>query len=194
MIQTSSPSALAIAEGRPFPRGASLDGSGTNFALFSAHATRVELCLFDTEGHETRVDLPAYTDEVWHGYLPDLQPGQLYAYRVHGPYGPTQGHRFNANKLLIDPYARELSGDLVWCDELYGYTVGHPDKDLSFDERDSAPFVPKAVAATIAMMISAVASISIPSAAISTSVWALPAASMDSTPYEGSVLLASRTA
>ncbi|SEW14277.1 glycogen debranching protein GlgX [Luteibacter sp. 329MFSha] len=145
MTQTPTDPAIRITEGRPFPRGASFDGSGTNFAIFSAHATRVELCLFDDEGNETRIDLPEYTDEVWHGYLPDVKAGQLYGYRVHGPYEPTQGHRFNANKLLIDPYARELAGDLVWCDELYGYTVGHPDKDLSFDERDSAPFVPKAV-------------------------------------------------
>jgi len=145
MTQNPPASAVVVAEGRPFPRGATFDGSGTNFALFSANATRVELCLFDADGNETRVDLPEYTDEVWHGYFPDVKPGQLYGYRVHGPYEPTQGHRFNANKLLIDPYARELSGDLVWCDELYGYTVGHPDKDLSFDERDSAPFVPKAV-------------------------------------------------
>ena len=145
MTQNPPASAIVVAEGRPFPRGATFDGAGTNFALFSANATRVELCLFDADGNETRIDLPEYTDEVWHGYLPDVKPGQLYGYRVHGPYEPTQGHRFNANKLLIDPYARELSGDLVWCDELYGYTVGHPDADLSFDERDSAPFVPKAV-------------------------------------------------
>ncbi|MEX1827098.1 glycogen debranching protein GlgX [Luteibacter sp. CQ10] len=135
----------AVSEGRPFPRGAAYDGSGTNFALFSAHATRVELCLFDDEGRETRVDLPEYTDEIWHGYLPNVKPGQRYGYRVHGPYEPAKGHRFNPNKLLIDPYARELTGDLVWCDELYGYTIGHPDQDLSYDERDSAPFVPKAV-------------------------------------------------
>ncbi|URX62101.1 glycogen debranching protein GlgX [Luteibacter anthropi] len=134
-----------VTEGRPFPRGACFDGEGTNFALFSAHATRVELCLFDDDGKETRIELPEYTDEIWHGYLPGVRPGQLYGYRVHGPYEPEQGHRFNPNKLLIDPYARELAGELTWCDELYGYTVGHPDKDLSFDERDSAPFVPKAV-------------------------------------------------
>lgn len=134
-----------ITEGRPFPRGACFDGEGTNFALFSAHATRVELCLFDDDGKETRIELPEYTDEIWHGYLPGVRPGQWYGYRVHGPYEPEQGHRFNPNKLLIDPYARELAGELTWCDELYGYTVGHPDKDLSFDERDSAPFVPKAV-------------------------------------------------
>ncbi|QDE39672.1 glycogen debranching protein GlgX [Luteibacter pinisoli] len=134
-----------VREGRAFPRGAHFDGEGTNFALFTAHGTRVELCLFDDEGNETRVDLPEYTDEIWHGYLPGVGPGQQYGYRVHGPYEPTQGHRFNPNKLLVDPYARELAGDLVWCDELFGYTIGHPDADLSFDERDSAPFVPKAV-------------------------------------------------
>jgi isoamylase len=144
MTQTDTPRP-AVQEGRPFPRGAQFDGQGTNFALFSAHATRVELCLFDDDGNETRVDLPEFTDEVWHGYLPDVKPGQLYGYRVHGPYEPAQGHRFNANKLLIDPYARELAGDLVWRDELFGYTIGHPDADLSFDERDSAPYVPKAV-------------------------------------------------
>ncbi|MBB4130952.1 glycogen debranching protein GlgX [Xanthomonas sp. 3075] len=134
-----------IRQGRPFPRGAMFDGKGTNFALFSAHATRVELCLFDEQGTEVRVDLPEYTNEIWHGYLPDVKPGQRYGYRVHGPYAPTEGHRFNHNKLLMDPYARELEGDLVWADELYGYTVGHPDGDLSFDERDSAPFMPKCV-------------------------------------------------
>lgn len=105
----------------------------------------MELCLFDEQGNESRVDLPEYTNEIWHGYLPDVKPGQRYGYRVHGPYAPTEGHRFNHNKLLLDPYARELDGDLVWADELYGYTVGHPDGDLSFDERDSAPFMPKCV-------------------------------------------------
>ncbi|MFC6842049.1 glycogen debranching protein GlgX [Xanthomonas theicola] len=134
-----------IRQGRPFPRGAVFDGQGTNFALFSAHATRVELCLFDEAGTETRLDLPEYTNEIWHGYLPDVKPGQRYGYRVHGPYAPSEGHRFNYNKLLLDPYAREIDGDLVWADELYGYTVGHPDGDLSFDERDSAPFMPKCV-------------------------------------------------
>ncbi|UKE49396.1 glycogen debranching protein GlgX [Xanthomonas translucens] len=134
-----------IRQGRPFPRGAVFDGQGTNFALFSAHATRVELCLFDDSGAETRLDLPEYTNEIWHGYLPDVQPGQRYGYRVHGPYAPGEGHRFNPNKLLLDPYAREIEGDLIWADELYGYTVGHPDGDLSFDERDSAPFMPKCV-------------------------------------------------
>ena len=134
-----------VREGRPFPQGATFDGKGTNFALFSAHATRVDLCLFDEAGNEQRIELPEYTNEVWHGYLPEVKPGQRYGYRVHGPYAPTEGHRFNPHKLLLDPYAREIEGDLTWSDELYGYTIGHPDADLSFDERDSAPFMPKAV-------------------------------------------------
>ena len=134
-----------VREGRPFPQGATFDGKGTNFALFSAHATRVDLCLFDDAGNEERIELPEYTNEVWHGYLPGVKPGQRYGYRVHGPYAPAEGHRFNHHKLLLDPYAREIEGDLTWSDELYGYTIGHPDADLSFDERDSAPFMPKAV-------------------------------------------------
>ncbi|MGE6331627.1 glycogen debranching protein GlgX [Stenotrophomonas sp. NPDC077659] len=138
-------SASRIREGRPFPQGATFDGQGTNFALFSAHATKVELCLFDDGGNEQRIELPEYTNEIWHGYLPDVKPGQRYGYRVHGPYAPADGHRFNHHKLLLDPYAREIDGDLTWADELYGYTIGHPDGDLSFDERDSAPFMPKAV-------------------------------------------------
>ncbi|OLO02804.1 glycogen debranching enzyme GlgX [Salinicola socius] len=134
-----------IREGLPYPLGATWDGLGVNFALFSANATRVELCLFDETGQEEveRVVLPEYTDEVWHGYLPDAHPGQLYGYRVHGPYDPEAGHRFNPNKLLIDPYAKQLVGELIWDDALYGYTIGHEDGDLSFDERDSAPFMPR---------------------------------------------------
>ncbi|HXI35635.1 MAG TPA: glycogen debranching protein GlgX, partial [Burkholderiales bacterium] len=114
--------------------------------LFSAHATKVELCLFDIEGKEEidRIELPEYTDEVWHGYLPDARPGTVYGYRVHGPYEPDNGHRFNHHKLLLDPYAKQLVGDLQWHDALFGYTIGHPDKDLSFDERDSAPYMQKA--------------------------------------------------
>jgi glycogen operon protein len=135
-----------ISEGHPFPLGATWDGQGVNFAIFSAHATKVELCLFDSEGkiELERIELPEYTDEVWHGYLPNLQPGQVYGYRVHGPYEPLAGHRFNPNKLLIDPYAKQLVGTLIWDEALFGYTIGHPDMDLSFDERDSAPYVPKA--------------------------------------------------
>ncbi|UFH51462.1 glycogen debranching protein GlgX [Pseudomonas sp. KNUC1026] len=134
-----------IREGLPFPLGANWDGLGVNFALFSANATKVELCIFDEEGKEEleRIELPEYTDEIFHGYLPDAHPGMVYGYRVYGPYDPKNGHRFNHNKLLIDPYAKQLVGELKWSEALFGYTIGHPDDDLSFDERDSAPFVPK---------------------------------------------------
>src|ERR1700761_6481453 len=136
-----------LREGLPHPRGATWDGSGTNFALFSANATKVEVCLFDDSGRQEvqRIELPEFTDEIWHGYLPDVAPGQLYGYRVHGPYAPTEGHRFNPNKLLLDPYARAHAGKLVWDDACFGYTIGHEDGDLSFDERDSAEFMPKCV-------------------------------------------------
>jgi len=135
----------AVWPGRPYPRGAHWDGEGVNFALFSEHAEKVELCLFDENGDNEvqRIELPEYTDQVWHGYLPEARPGQLYGYRVHGPYQPEHGHRFNPNKLLIDPYARAIVGDLRWDDALFGYTIGHPEGDLSFDERDSAPFMPR---------------------------------------------------
>ncbi|KPC54436.1 glycogen debranching protein GlgX [Amantichitinum ursilacus] len=137
----------AIKEGSPVPQGASWDGNGVNFALFSAHATKVELCLFDDSGQTEleRIELPEYTDEVWHGYIPDLAPGQVYGYRVHGPYDPEAGHRFNPNKLLLDPYAKRHVGQLVWAPEVFAYTVGHKDGDLSFDKRDSAKYVPKCV-------------------------------------------------
>ena len=131
--------------GLPYPLGAKWDGGGVNFALFSAHAEKVELCLFDSpDGRETaRIRLPENTHEIWHGYLPDVRPGQLYGYRVHGPYHPEAGHRFNHHKLLIDPYARLLRGRLIWDDAVFGYIVGHEAADLSFDERDSAAFMPK---------------------------------------------------
>jgi glycogen operon protein len=134
-----------LTEGLPYPLGATWDGIGVNFALFSAHATRVELCLFDAKGEREleRLELFEYTDEVWHGYLRDLRPGAVYAYRVHGPYEPDAGHRFNPNKLLLDPYAKGLVGRFQWRPEIFGYTVGAKNDDLSFDERDSAPFVPK---------------------------------------------------
>jgi glycogen operon protein len=134
-----------VREGRPYPLGATWDGLGVNFALFSANATRVELCLYDASGTREidRVELPEYTDEVWHGYLPDARPGTTYGYRVHGPYEPTAGHRFNPNKLLIDPYAKQLVGQVEWNPALFGYRMESGD-DLTFDERDSAPFVPKA--------------------------------------------------
>jgi len=134
-----------IREGKPFPLGATWDGLGVNFAIFSAYATKVELCLFDERGlrEVERIDLPEYTDEVWHGYLPHARPGTVYGYRVHGPFAPDAGHRFNPNKLVIDPYARQLVGQLRWGPELFGYQLDHPDKDKSFDERDSAPFMHK---------------------------------------------------
>ena len=126
--------------GRPYPLGASWDGGGVNFALFSANATQVELCLFDPDAARevARVMLPACTDQVWHGYLPDARPGLIYGYRVHGPYEPAQGHRFNPNKLLIDPYARAFAGNFRWSDAHYGYRLGHVNGDLSFDSRDNA--------------------------------------------------------
>ncbi|MFP4550118.1 MAG: alpha-amylase family glycosyl hydrolase, partial [Spirochaetales bacterium] len=138
-------SASRVWPGLPYPLGATWDGTGTNFAIFSAHAERVELCLFDhTGGHEVdRVSLPEYTHEIWHGYLPDVRPGQLYGYRVYGPYAPQEGHRFNHHKLLIDPYAKALVGELTWSDAHYGYTIGSEQEDLSFDTRDSAPYMPK---------------------------------------------------
>ena len=136
-----------LREGMPHLRGAAWDGDGVNFSLFSAHATGVELCLFDANGEREleRIALPEYTDEIWHGYLEGAAPGLVYGYRVHGPYEPEQGHRFNPNKLLLDPYARELIGSLTWDPACFGYTIGAENEDLSFDERDSAPFVPKAV-------------------------------------------------
>jgi len=134
-----------VREGHSFPLGATWDGVGVNFALFSAHASKVELCLFDIDGKREleRIELPEFTDEVWHGYLPEARPGTVYAYRVHGPYEPAAGHRFNPNKLLVDPYARQLVGEIKWDPAVFGYTLGAPDKDLSFDKRDSGPFVPK---------------------------------------------------
>ena len=133
-----------IAEGKPYPLGATWTGLGVNFALFSGHATKVELCLFDERGEREigRVELPEYTDEVWHGFLPDARPGTSYGYRVHGPYQPEAGHRFNPSKLLLDPYAKAIVGPLHWRPEIFGYQMESGD-DLSFDSRDSAPFVPK---------------------------------------------------
>ena len=136
--------AMRLREGRPFPLGATWDGLGVNFALFSAHATKVELCLFDAKGEREleRIVMPEYTDEVFHCYLPDARPGTVYGYRVHGPYEPENGHRFNPNKLLLDPYAKGLVGALKWDPSHFGYQMESGD-DLSFDERDSAPFMPK---------------------------------------------------
>jgi isoamylase len=134
-----------VLEGLPNPLGATWDGLGVNFALFSAHASKVELCLFDSRGEREleRIELPEFTDEVWHGYLPDARPGTVYAYRVHGAYEPPAGHRFNPNKLLLDPYAKAHVGQLRWGPEVFGYVLGAEDEDLSFDDRDSAAYVPK---------------------------------------------------
>ena len=139
------PPSFSVWRGQPYPLGARWDGEGVNFALFSAHAEKVELCLFDEMGRREvqRLELPEHTEEVWHGYLPDARPGLLYGYRVHGPYRPQEGHRFNPAKLLVDPYAHELVGGLRWDDALFGYAVGGKDGDQRPDARDSAPFVPK---------------------------------------------------
>ena len=132
----SPPSASArLSAGSPHPLGATWDGRGTNFALFSANATKVELCLFDSHGRRERerIALPERSEDIWHGYLNDVGPGQLYGYRVHGPYEPERGFRFNAHKLLLDPYAKKLAGRLVWSDAHFGYRTGSPRGDLSFD-------------------------------------------------------------
>ena len=135
-----------VQEGLPHPCGATWDGKGTNFALFSANATKVELCLFDERGELEleRIALPEYTNQIWHGYLPDVGPATVYGYRVHGPYEPAAGHRFNPHKLLLDPNACGHTGELTWNPALFGYQMETMD-DLTFDERDSAPFMPKCV-------------------------------------------------
>ncbi len=145
----TSPWPDRLLPGSSYPLGASWDGLGTNFAVFSAHATRIELCLFDPSGRRqiARFDLPECTDEVWHGYLPNARAGLVYGFRAHGPYEPQAGHRFNPHKLLLDPYARRLTGEMRNADVLYGYRVNSARADLSFDRRDSAPGVMKAVVA-----------------------------------------------
>ena len=136
---------IAMTAGRPTPLGATFDGAGVNFAVFSQHAERAVLCLFDERNRETRVDLPEREGHVWHGHVDGLRPGQKYGFRMHGPYRPHEGHRFNARKLLIDPYAKRLTGRPAAHDALMGYRVGHHDADLSFDRRDSAQHMPKSV-------------------------------------------------
>jgi len=139
--------ALAIEDGRPDPLGATCDDQGVNFALFSAHAEKVELCLFDSlgQGELARIPLPAQTDHVWHGYLRGPKPGQRYGYRVHGPYDPARGHRFNPHKLLIDPYTRRLDRPFTLCETQFAYRRDNPAGDLSFDSRDDAADMPKSV-------------------------------------------------
>ena len=146
----SSPARLqghAVGPGRPWPMGASLTGDGVNFAVFSAHAERIELCLFTPDGRKETARLPIIErdGDIWHIHVGGLTPGTVYGFRAHGPYAPEQGHRFNPNKLLLDPYARALEGRLKWSDALMGYKIGSPRGDLSFDTRDSAFAVPKAV-------------------------------------------------
>ncbi|MDA1230337.1 MAG: alpha-amylase family glycosyl hydrolase, partial [Planctomycetota bacterium] len=143
-----SRSAVRVWPGRPYPLGATWEGNGVNFALFSAHATRVELCLFDSAASQEEcycVPLREQTDLVWHCFLPDIRPGQLYGYRVHGPYEPKHGHRFNANKVLLDPYAKAIGRKIGWSDAMFGYTIGDPQQDLSFDTRDNAADAPLAL-------------------------------------------------
>lgn len=134
-----------VLPGRPYPLGATWDGAGTNFALYSHSGTAVDLCLFDEQGHEERIPLQEQTNFVWHCYLPAALPGQLYGYRVHGPYEPKRGMRFNPAKLLLDPYARAVSGEVNWKAPLFGYQLGHPDADLSCDSGDSAWGMPKGI-------------------------------------------------
>jgi isoamylase len=136
---------VRIWPGNPYPLGATWQGSGVNFALFSEHAEAVELCLFDGDREQARIAMAEQTDQVWHVYLPEVRPGQRYGYRVHGPYDPANGHRFNPAKLLLDPYAKAFDATVTWSEALFGYEVGHPDGDLRRDDRDSAPGVPKSV-------------------------------------------------
>jgi len=137
MLQPTQP---VVWPGRPYPLGSTWDGEGVNFALYSEHAEKVELCLFDETGKRelARIPLPEQTDMVWHGYLPEVRPDQLYGYRVHGPYAPEQGHRFNPNKLLLDPYGKQVHGTVKWSDSHFGYRLGHKLQDMSFDRRDDA--------------------------------------------------------
>jgi glycogen operon protein len=137
----------SMSAGRPNPIGATFDGEGVNFAVFSEHGERVELCLFDPTGiHEiARIPLLERDGDVWHIYIAGLTPGTCYGYRVHGPYSPEEGHRFNPNKLLLDPYAKRITGDIVWNNAIMGYTIGAKAEDLTYDPRDSAPYVPRSV-------------------------------------------------
>jgi isoamylase len=136
---------MRVWPGKSYPLGASWDGKGVNFALFSENATKVELCLFDTvdaRAPSECIVMPEYGDQVWHAYLPEALPGQLYGYRVHGSYEPMQGHRFNAHKIVLDPYAKSIARDVRWADEDFAYRLGDAQEDLSFDERDNAAFAP----------------------------------------------------
>ncbi|MDQ1372802.1 MAG: isoamylase, partial [Actinomycetota bacterium] len=133
---------MQVWPGQPFPLGANYDGMGTNFSLFSEIADRVELCLFDEDGTETRIDVPESTAYCWHAYVPNVGPGQRYGFRVHGPYAPDQGHRCNPNKLLLDPYGKAFEGQVEWDQAVFPYPFGDPD---GRNDDDSARFMPKAV-------------------------------------------------
>ena len=134
-----------VLPGRPYPLGATVRSKGTNFALFSEHATRVTVCFFDENGNETDcADLTERTAFVWHGLVRDIKPGQRYGYRVDGPWEPQNGHRFNKHKLLVDPYAKAITGDVDYKQPIFPYDVTSGD-DLKFDEQDSAPGVPKSI-------------------------------------------------
>jgi len=138
---------MQVSEGKPYPLGATWDGLGVNFAIFSENATKVELCLFNSQDatqESHRITLPEYNAHVWHGFIRDIRPGQLYGYRVYGPYDPEKGMRFNPNKVLVDPYAKSVPRSVTWDDSLFGYTIGSKEEDLSMDKRDSARFAPLA--------------------------------------------------
>lgn len=146
MIQTTSSGRFSVRSGQASPLGTTFDGEGVNVAVFSRYATQVMLCLFDDHGREVEViRLPERTGHVWHGFFVGMKPGQQYGFRMDGPYDPENGHRFNPYKLLIDPYAKRLTGHPVWNDALFGYKSGHKDKDLSFNKTDSAPYMPRSV-------------------------------------------------
>jgi len=136
---------MRILPGKPFPLGATWDGAGVNFALFAVNAEKVELCLFDSptsKSESSRITLPEYSDQIWHVYVPEVKPGQLYGYRVYGSYEPEKGHRFNHNKILTDPYAKAIARNVIWHNSLYGYQFGDDENDLSFDEQDNAAYAP----------------------------------------------------
>ena len=138
---------VTLLPGNVYPLGASWDGKGTNFALYSENATGVELCLFDKDDEEIRLELMAVNNFVWHGYVPGVGQGQRYGFRVYGPYEPIQGHRFNPNKLLIDPYAKAIEGNVGNGPEIFGYPWDDPEKDqaLSWSDLDDTHLIPKCV-------------------------------------------------
>ncbi len=134
---------MKIWPGNPYPLGAIYDGSGTNFSIFSGVAERIELCLFDSQDNETRIDLPEVTGYCWHGYLPEVKPCQRYGFRVHGPWEPENGHRCNPAKLLLDPYAKAIDGQIKWDEAVFSHKFN--DGPDSFNDTDSAPFMPRCV-------------------------------------------------